>query len=240
MKRPIIGITLDCEDDGEHYESPFTYARSVELGGGLPILFPYRSDLTLIPRFVDLVDGLLFSGGNDLDPSVYGQAWHKEAQPIDPLRQAFEMALLAEVERRHVPTLGICLGSQLMNVYRGGSLNQFLPDIPRQPHLEHRKVGNLLPRHNVTLDAQSQIGRAIGKTEISTNTYHKQGVDRLGRGLKIIATAPDGVIEGFEDPSADLFAAVQWHPERLAAKEPEHLALFQLLADRARTFAERK
>jgi putative glutamine amidotransferase len=240
MKRPIIGITLDCEDDGAHYESPFTYAQAVEKGGGLPILFPYRSDLSIIPDFVDLVDGLLFSGGNDLDPSVYGQTWHKEAKPIDPDRQSFEMALLAEVERRRVPTLGICLGSQLMNVYRGGSLNQFLPDIPREPFLEHRKVGDVLPRHNVTLDPNSVIGQAIGKTEISANSYHKQAVDRLGRGLRVIATAPDGVIEGFEDPSADLFAAVQWHPERLAAEEPDHLALFRLLTEKAREFADRK
>jgi putative glutamine amidotransferase len=139
--------------------------------------------------------------------------------------------LLAEVERRRTPVLGVCLGSQVMNVYRGGSLNQFLPDV--QDTLEHRKIGPELTRHQVQLDQQSQIGQAIGKPEISVNTYHKQSVNKLGRGLRVIATAPDGVIEGFEDPSLPLFAAVQWHPERLT-NEADHLAPFKLLVERSR------
>jgi putative glutamine amidotransferase len=119
-----------------------------------------------------------------------------------------------------------------MNVYRGGSLHQFLPDVPRDHPLEHRKVDGELLRHPVKLDEQSALGRAIGKGEISVNTYHKQSPDRLGRGLKVIATSPDGVIEGFEDPTFPLFAAVQWHPERLS-DEPEHLAPFKLLVEKA-------
>jgi putative glutamine amidotransferase len=230
MARPLIGITIDTHDDGDKYESPHSYAKAVELAGGLPLLIPYQSDLSLIPQFVDAFDGILFTGGNDLDPAAYGQSWHPKAEAIDPARQKFETALLAEVEKRRLPTLGVCLGSQLMNVYRGGSMHQFLPDLQRNPPLEHRKIGNNLPRHPVTLDPNSSIGRAIGKPEISVNSYHKQSADRLGRGLRVIATAPDGVIEGFEDPTFPLFAAVQWHPERLI-DEPEHLAPFKLLVD---------
>ncbi len=133
-----------------------------------------------------------------------------------------------------MPALGICLGSQLMNVYRGGSLHQFLPDLARGQSLEHRKMDENLLRHPVALDTSSQLGAAIGKPEISVNTYHKQSVDKLGRGLKVIATAPDGVIEGFEDPSFPLFGAVQWHPERLLG-EPEHLAPFELLVQTAKS-----
>jgi putative glutamine amidotransferase len=215
----------------EHYESPVTYAKAIELAGGLPILFPYKTDTALVGEYVDLVDGILFSGGNDLNPELYGESWHPKTDKIDPDRQRFEMALLAEVERRRMPVLGVCLGSQVMNVYRGGSLNQFLPDVAGT--LEHRKVGPDLKRHAVQLDATSQIGQAVGKGEISVNTYHKQSVNRLGRGLRVIATAPDGVIEGFEDPSFPLFAAVQWHPERLTS-EAEHLAPFKLLVERSR------
>jgi putative glutamine amidotransferase len=233
-KRPVIGITLDQHDDADKYESPFSYAKAVELAGGLPLLIPYQTDLSLIPQIVDQFDGILFSGGNDLDPALYGQEWHPKAQRIDPARQKFELALLAEVERRRTPILGVCLGSQIMNVYRGGSLHQFIPDVHQS--IEHRKIGENLTRHAVNLDANSQIARAIGKTEISANTYHKQSVDKLGRGLKVIATAPDGVIEGFEDPSFPLFAAVQWHPERLT-NEPEHLAPFKLLVETARSAA---
>jgi putative glutamine amidotransferase len=234
--RPIIGITLDQHDDGDKYESPFSYAKAVELAGGLPLLIPYQTDLSLIPQIVDQFDGILFSGGNDLDPAVYGQSWHPKAQRIDPARQKFEMALLAEVERRRTPILGVCLGSQIMNVYRGGTMHQFLPEVDRAEPLEHRKIGENVPRHQVALDPASQIGKAIGKSEISVNSYHKQSADKIGRGLKVIATAPDGVIEGFEDPAFPLFAAVQWHPERLTS-EPEHLAPFKLLVEKSRAAA---
>jgi len=233
MPRPVIGITIDRNDNAERYESPFSYAKAIELAGGLPLLFPYKTDISLIPQYVDLVDGMLFSGGNDLDPALYGQSWHEKAERIDPDRQRFDMALLAEIERRRTPTLGVCLGSQIMNVYRGGTLHQFLPDVSRDAALEHRKIGTELKRHSITLDTNSQIGRAIGKPEISVNTYHKQSVDKLGRGLRVIATAPDGVIEGFEDPTFPLFAAVQWHPERLT-DEAEHLAPFKLLVEKSK------
>jgi putative glutamine amidotransferase len=234
MTRPLIGITLDSNDDGDAYQSPFSYATAVERAGGLPLLIPYRSDPLLIPEFVDQFDGILFTGGNDLDPALYGQAWHPKAQHIDPARQNFELALMAEVERRRLPTLGVCLGSQLMNVYRGGSMHQFLPDVSREAAIEHRKIGDNLPRHPVMIDPGSRIGKSIGKPEISVNSYHKQSADRLGRGLRVIATSPDGVIEGFEDPSFPLFAAVQWHPERLI-DEPEHLAPFKLLVETSQT-----
>ncbi|MGA2439734.1 MAG: gamma-glutamyl-gamma-aminobutyrate hydrolase family protein [Tepidisphaeraceae bacterium] len=234
MTRPLIGITLDTHDEGDKYESPFAYAQAVERAGGLPLLLPYQSDLDLIPQFVDACAGFLFTGGNDLDPALYGQSWHPKAVRVDPARQKFELALLAEVERRRLPALGVCLGSQLMNVHRGGSMHQFLPDFVRPNLLEHRKIGDELPRHNVSVDLFSRLGQAIGKPEILVNTSHKQAADRLGRGLRVIATAPDGVIEGFEDPTFPLFAAVQWHPERLI-DEPEHLAPFKLLVDTSRT-----
>jgi len=233
MHRPRIGITVDCaDDDVSKYESPFTYAKAVELAGGLPLLLPYKTDVSLVGEYVDLVDGMLFSGGNDLDPALYGESWHPKAAHIDPDRQRFELALLAEVERRRTPVLGVCLGSQLMNVYRGGSLNQFLPELDRTEPLEHRTIGGVPTRHPVRIEPDSLLGKAIGKNEISVNSYHKQSVHRLGRGLRVIATSPDGVIEGFEDASFPLFAAVQWHPERLTV-EPEHLAPFKLLVERS-------
>ncbi|HEX4053458.1 MAG TPA: gamma-glutamyl-gamma-aminobutyrate hydrolase family protein [Tepidisphaeraceae bacterium] len=237
-RRPLIGITLDANDDADDYESPIAYATAIERAGGLPLLIPYRCDPALIPAFVDQFNGILFTGGNDLDPAAYGQSWHAKAQRIDPQRQQFELALMAEVERRRMPTLGVCLGSQLMNVYRGGSMHQFLPDVARNSPIEHRKLGDQLPRHAVTLDTASHLGQSIGKPEISVNSYHKQSADRLGRGLRVIATAPDGVIEAFEDPTFPLFAAVQWHPERLI-DEPEHLAPFKLLVETSRPHGDR-
>src|SRR5688572_23355067 len=172
-QRPVIGVTVDNVDDAPRYMSTYTYAEAVERAGGLPILLPFRVDCALVSQYVDLCDGLLFSGGNDLDPSLYCKDdWHPKAVKIDPARQCFEMALIAEVEKRRMPTLGVCLGSQLMNVYRGGSLVQFLPDHERDGALEHRCVDRTSPqRHDVKLDASSQLGRATGsgKTDISVN-----------------------------------------------------------------------
>ena len=233
MPRPVIGITVDTHEHPNHYESPMAYSTAVEKAGGLPLLLPYRTDVSLIPQFVDLLDGVLFSGGNDLDPALYGETYHPKAAPIDPDRQRFELALMAEVERRRMPALGICLGCQLMNVYRGGSLHQFLPELNLAPGIEHRKIADVVPRHGITLRPESLAAQAMGKTDMDANSSHKQSVHNIGRGLRIIGTSPDGVIEGIEDPSFPLFLGVQWHPERLH-EEGDHLPLFRLLVEKAR------
>lgn len=231
---PTIGITVDSNEKETAYESPFAYATAVEKAGGLPILLPYRADLTLVPRYADLIDGMLFSGGHDLDPGAWGEAYHPKTNRIDPAREKFERALMAEVERRRTPTLGICLGSQLMNVYRGGSMIQFLPDFERADPLEHRK-GECEPWncHPVNIDAESTLARAVGQRQIITcNTSHKQAMKNIGRGLRVVAKAPDGIVEAVEDPSMPLWLGVQWHPERMH-DQPEHFALFKLLVERA-------
>jgi putative glutamine amidotransferase len=231
-KRPVIGVTVDNVDDAPRYMSTYTYAEAVERAGGLPILLPFRVDVGMIPQYVDMCDGLLFTGGNDLDPGLYcAECWHPKTVKVEPARQRFELALVAEVERRRMPALGVCFGSQVMNVHRGGSLIQFLPD--EYKDIEHRCIDkNAPPRHPVTVDTDTQLGRAIGKRDVSVNTYHKQAIRKIGKGLRVVATAPDGVIEGYEDPTFPLFAAVQWHPERLL-DEPEHLAPFELLVEKS-------
>lgn len=236
MTKPIIAVTRDSDGTpgatDAHY--PF-YAGSVERAGGEPVAVFYSSDLGKIGEILDRADGLLFSGGDDLDPALYGQRWHPKAQAVDPRRQTFELALLAEAERRRMPILGICLGCQLMNVYRGGSLIQFLPDVARPSPLEHRKVENVLRRHDVMLEGDSSLARAIGKVSINVNTYHKQAIDQIGRALRVVARAPDGVIEGVEDATLPLFVGVQWHPERIS-EEPEQTAIFRLLVEAAQAY----
>jgi putative glutamine amidotransferase len=228
--RPLIGITCDCVDGQSAYHSNFSYAAAIEKAGGLPLMIPYRADVSLIPQYVDLLDGILFTGGDDLDPALYGEPWHPRAAHVDPDRQRFELALMTEVEKRRLPALCVCFGCQLLNVHRGGSLHQFIPDLPGKG--EHRKVDGVLLRHPVTLAADSQLGRAIGAPAVSVNTYHKQAVKTVGRGLRVVARSDDGIVEGLEDPAFPLLAAVQWHPERLT-DEPEHLAPFKLLIEKA-------
>lgn len=236
-RRPIIGITTDHgdNDDRPSYRSPMDYARSVERAGGLPWLIPFMLDQSLIGELVDHLDGVLFSGGSDLNPSLYNQTYHPKAEPIDPARQNFELALLAEVERRKTPALGVCLGSQLMNVHRGGSLIQFLPESPRDNSLEHRRLDDDGRRHPVNILPNTLLSRAISQKQIVSNTRHKQAVDRLGKNLRVAAAAPDGVVEAVEDPSLPLFLGVQWHPENLSGDHPEHLALFKLLVEKSLT-----
>src|SRR3954471_8715547 len=243
--KPLIGITMDSRDEAKpgtplsYYQLGFDYAKSVERAGGLPVGIPYKTDPALIPEILDRLDGVLFTGGNDLDPALYGEAWHPKAVRVDPDRQNFEMALLAEVERRRLPMLAICLGCQLLNVYRGGSLTQFLPDDPSKQ--EHRRAGAGEPprRHAIKIEPDSVLGRAIGKAQVSANTYHKQAVKNVGRGLRVTAVEVEGGIEagGGEDemearkpPPLPLLAAVKCHPERWST-EAEHLAPFRVLVE---------
>ena len=234
MNCPTIGITVDCNEKDTAYESPVHYAAAVEKAGGLPLLLPYRTDVSLVPQYADLIDGMLFSGGHDLDPAAWGETYHPKTNAVDPLRERFERALMAEVERRGTPTLGICLGSQLMNVHRGGSMIQFLPEHERPGAIEHRK-GDCEPWncHPVSIEPESTLARVLGKRDmVVCNTSHKQAMNKIGRGLRVIAKAPDGIVEGVEDPAMPLWLGVQWHPERLH-DQPEHFALFKLLVETA-------
>ena len=232
-KRCVIGITRDASAKPGPTDSHFDfYASSVEKAGGSPLSIYYQGSVRGVNAVLDECHAILFSGGNDLDPALYAQAWHPMAKPVDPVRQRWELALLAAAESRRMPILGICLGCQLLNVHRGGSLIQFLPDFARPTPLEHRKVNDVLIRHDVTIEPDSILAQAIGKSRVNVNTYHKQAVDCVGRGLRITARATDGVIEAIEDASMPLFVGVQWHPERIS-DEPEHRAIFELLVQRA-------
>jgi putative glutamine amidotransferase len=233
MHRPVIGITMDYGKKADEYALNSAYATSVEMAGGLPMLLAFRTDLALVGQMVDLLDGVILAGGDDLDPARYGEPRHPRTSPLDPRREAFEFAVLAEVEKRRMPVLGVCLGSQVMNVHRGGSLHQFLPEIDRSASLEHRKIEGRETRHPVALSPDAGLARRLGKRDVIANSSHKQSIKTVGRDLRILATAPDGVIEGIEDPAFPLFLGVQWHPERLN-DEADHLAVFKLLVEKAR------
>ena len=230
-RRPVIGITTDHDRGRSRHEVAGGYVAAVERAGGLPLIVPY-GEVGRVPQTLDLLDGLLLTGGNDPDPAAWGEPWHPACVPVDPARERFERALLAESQRRRLPTLGICFGMQLMNLVRGGSLIQFLPEHRRENPLEHRKLSDAdwSRRHPVRL--MGSLAERLDSTELSVNSNHRQAVGRLGDGLLAAAVAPDGVIEAVEDPSMPLFLGVQWHPERLI-DEAAHFALFTLLVLRS-------
>ncbi|MCP9861433.1 gamma-glutamyl-gamma-aminobutyrate hydrolase family protein [Cyanobium sp. Cruz-8H5] len=232
MPKPVIGLTTDYLDGRPSYWMNFAYVDAVVAAGGLPLLLPFRLDTADVARLVDLLDGIIFTGGNDLDPASWGEGVHPKAVPVDPARERFERALMTEVERRRKPTLGICLGSQLMNVHRGGSMKQYIPDLGLEPRLEHRRLEGADGRHKVNLEGGSVLAEVFGSGDVEVNSAHKQAIGRIGRGLRVVATAPDGIIEGVEDPGMPLWLGVQWHPERIFS-EGRQIRLFELLVRKA-------
>ena len=223
---PLVGITMDYahRPSGEkRLALNLSYIRAVEAAGGIPVLLPWQSSRSLtglLPR----LDRLILVGGDDLEPSVYGQKPGPALTLIDPERQAFDLELTKRALKRGLPILAICAGCQTLNVVRGGDLVQ---DIPRQVPGALVHAGGAW--HPVDVQAGSRLGKVLGRRSLRTNSYHHQSVGRLGRGLKAVAHTQDGVVEGIEDPDHPYLLGVQWHPERCWKEIPAHGRLFKML-----------
>ena len=212
------------------------YVRSVLAAGGLPVIVvPDLSPDAAVELFGDC-DGLLLTGGEDVDPAQYDDAPHARLGPVDPRRDVNELAMVAEARARDLPILGICRGIQLCNVAFGGTLFQDLPS-QRPGAIDHDPPTRRDVRsHPITVTEQSRLAGIFGTTEFAANSFHHQAIDRLGTGLVATAHAPDGVIEGVEsaDPN-EWIVAVQWHPEELAQQpDAADLRLFAALIAAAR------
>jgi putative glutamine amidotransferase len=220
MTKPVIGVVLalTSEDHDFHplpaYRFEFLkqhYYESVEAAGGVTIAIPLTERLQHIEYYCNLVDGFLFVGGEDVHPDLYGESVDPLCKPQMPRRDNFEAALMRAAVGAGKPLMGICRGSQIMNVAFGGSLYQ---DISYQKGAaNHSQVGELdfTTRHLVHIAPQSLLHQLTGKTELETNTAHHQAIKRLGEGLKATATTNDGVVEAIEGPNFTL--GIQWHPE---------------------------
>ena len=220
MTRPLIGITIDnVENDinSGRYESNVAYSRAVVEAGGLPLLLP--QEVELAAQYVDLCDGLLLTGGDDILTEDFGIPAHSQSRCIEPRRQTFELALLdALAKKPQRPVLGVCLGMQFLALHAGGRLNQHLPDTLKNAVEEHQNN----PRHEIVVgmadsamltspDGMQLSSEALaGQTVVSS---HHQAVENAGC-LRVIATSPDGVIEAIDDPARLFYLGVQWHPER--------------------------
>src|SRR5574337_917615 len=234
--RPRIGITSWHHwDDDERWDAILEgYPKAVLDAGGLPLVLPTpHAEPTLAEAYLNTIDGLLLTGGADIHPSFYGQIVLERCGEIDEERDRFEVELVHAARRRDLPLLAICRGLQVLNVALGGSLYQDLSyrretDPVHQSPRERRGE----PVHQVTIAEGSRLAAILGVRELRVTSTHHQIIRDVAPGLSVNALAPDGVIEGVEGPGR-LLIAVHWHPERMAARHPEQLALFRALVDGA-------
>ncbi len=225
--RPGIGITLgyDMETTGR-FSLRQDYVRAVEQAGGLPLVFA-PSTPTGAGELLARVEGLLLTGGSDIDPALYGARALPELGPVVRDRDEFEIALCREALDRNLPILAICRGHQVLNVATGGTL---LQDIPSQlegarnhdPALERWENA-----HEVRVLPGTKLGAILGKETVLVNSFHHQAIEKLGAGLVCSALAPDGVIEGVEAPGRRFVVGVQWHPEAFWHRPENFAALFR-------------
>ena len=235
MKRPLIGITIGYSTkDHELFTLRDDYVRAVEKAGGLPIvLAPGRPDdaADLLSR----LDGLLMTGGADVDPGLYGEKPHETVTRVIPERDAFELALCRGALARDQPLLAICRGHQVLNVATGGTLIQDIPSQVEGAHDHDPETERWETAHPVRILPQTRLREILERETIEVNSFHHQAVRDLGQGLVVCASSTvDGVIEGIELPDRRLAVGVQWHPEAFWDQPQDFQPLFQALVKASR------
>lgn len=235
--RKLIGIT-SSQEAAKFYPIEFTlpklYVRAIEKAGGLPVILPIiEDDPELIREMVERVDGIVLSGGVDVDPLLFGEEPHHDLGRIDPARDFFEMHVAKVALELNKPILGICRGCQMINVVAGGTVIQ---DIPSAVGVEKViKHAQNAPRWYVTHTAEiipgTKLADIFESAELKINSFHHQSVDLPAPGFIVSAKAKDGVIEGIESMNHDYAIGVQWHPELLWEKYPIFTKLFKSLVD---------
>ena len=228
LSKPLIGITTYLTRAAwgawelDAALVPASYVESVVRAGGAPLLVPPGASAE---ETLDAVDGLIFSGGSDLDPELYGVEVHPETNGVVRERDEFELELMRAALARDVPLLAICRGSQVLNVAAGGTLEQHVPD--RVGTDVHKQTPGVFAVHGVDVLPSTRLAKILGdRSEVKS--HHHQGYGELGGGLQEAARAPDGTTEALEDPSKRFALGVLWHPE-----EGEDMKLFEALVDEA-------
>jgi putative glutamine amidotransferase len=235
--RPRIGITSwHYRDEEERWEAVLDgYTRAVLEAGGLPVILPITpAGPAVVAEYLEVIDGLILSGGADIHPSFYGQIVLERCGEIDEERDRFEVELIHASRSRDLPFFGICRGLQVLNVALGGTLYQDLSyrSGTNPAHMSARERRGE-PAHPVAITPGSRLACLIGSRELPVTSTHHQVIRDLAPDLAVSAVAPDGVIEAVEGPGR-FFLAVQWHPERMAHRHPEQLALFRALVEQAK------
>lgn len=238
MKKPIIGISASMiyeEKDelflGDKYSCvAYSYVDAVYKSGGIPVTLPILKDVSAIREQVKLLDGLILSGGRDVDPHFYGEEPLEKLQAIFPERDVHEMALIRAAIDLKKPIFAICRGMQILNVTYGGTLYQDISYAPGE-HIKHYQIGSpYQATHSIKIDKNSTLFRMADKLEIErVNSFHHQALKKVAKGLKVVATASDGIIEAVEAENEDgLFViGVEFHPEMMYDKSTFARGIFK-------------
>jgi putative glutamine amidotransferase len=217
--RPLIGLTLDLEAGGPEGYSKFpwyalrqNYCSAVRDAGGLPLALPHEAGLA--EEMAARIDGLIVTGGAfDVDPALFGEEARHDSVTLKPGRTDFERAVTAAALARDIPVLGICGGEQLLNVLLGGTLIQHIPDAVPGALAHEQPNPRDEPGHDIDIVPGTRLHSIVGTAKMSVNSAHHQAVKDVGPGVTVNARAPDGVIEGIEDPTKRFCIGVEWHPE---------------------------
>lgn len=227
MSMPVIGVTASRDDRGTTLSIGREYLESVLEAGGLPLIVPYVEDAESIRSIADRIDGLLLTGGGDIDPAWFGEEPIPGLGWIDPERDRLEISLTRRMLEENKPILAICRGCQILNVAAGGDMFQDLYQ-QREDLLQHQQKA---PRshlsHSVQVAEGSLLHRIAGSSAIRVNSFHHQAVRAVAPGFIACATAKDGVIEGVESVRHPFVLGVQWHPEHLAEIDAVSRRLFE-------------
>lgn len=234
--RARIGITTYARAPKIGFSLPAEYVDAVRRAGAIPLLLPPGEPS--VDSWLEIVDGIVLAGGGDLDPRLYRGNHHEEIYMVDEERDRSELELAGRILDRRVPTLGICRGTQVLNVVLGGTLHEHLPDVVGEQVL-HRVPPREPTPHTIRVSANSLLARTLGRLELEASSWHHQSIKEMAPGLEGVAHAADGVIEAVEMRDHPFMLGVQWHPELTASADPVQQRLFDALIEAASRYRPR-
>lgn len=224
--KPIIAIFAEVDDEmNGKVQNP--YIKAIEKSGGTPILLPYVDNIETMNSFVSICDGFFFTGGADIDPKRYGEQPKAACGEIQYYRDKFEFTMVERVICTQKPILAICRGAQLINVALGGTLYQDIPSEIKTQISHRQSEPKFSPSHKVNIIADTPLSVLVKSEQLQANSFHHQAIKILGSGLKVMATADDGIIEAFYASDERYIRAYQWHPERLFESEEHNRMIFE-------------